>query len=69
MHGMFADLPVVLPHVRGGRLAALGVTLGHPAPALPDVPTLAESGYPDVIAVNWFCLPAFMIGTSPRSSG
>lgn len=41
---MFSDIPPALQHVRSGRLRALGVTSRKRQPALPDVPTVAESG-------------------------
>ncbi|MFN3273303.1 MAG: Bug family tripartite tricarboxylate transporter substrate binding protein [Paracoccus sp. (in: a-proteobacteria)] len=51
---MFADLPVLLPHVKAGNLRALAVAATERSDALPDVPTTAEAGYPDVIAENWY---------------
>jgi tripartite-type tricarboxylate transporter receptor subunit TctC len=53
---MFADLPVLLPQIRGGTLRALGVGSRKRAPTLPDVPTLDEQGIPDVYADNWYAL-------------
>ena len=38
--------PTVLPHVRSGRLVALAVSGAHRSPVLPEVPTVAEAGYP-----------------------
>ncbi|MEO8279265.1 MAG: tripartite tricarboxylate transporter substrate binding protein [Ideonella sp.] len=38
--------PTVLPHIRSGRLVALAVSGATRSPVLPDVPTVAESGYP-----------------------
>jgi tripartite-type tricarboxylate transporter receptor subunit TctC len=55
--GIF-DVPVVLPHIRAGKLKALAVTSAKRAPPLPDVPTTAEAGYPGVISDNWYGLVA-----------
>lgn len=43
----------VMPHIRSGKLRSLGVTSGQRWPALPEVPTLAEQGYPDIVLVEW----------------
>ena len=42
----FSPLPVALPHVRSGRLRALAVTSKKRVDVVPQVPTVAESGYP-----------------------
>lgn len=49
-----------LPHIRAGRLRALAVTTLKRSPALPDLPTLHESGYPNYEAAAWYgmLLPA-----------
>jgi tripartite-type tricarboxylate transporter receptor subunit TctC len=55
---MFDNLPPSLPHIRAGKLRALAVTTSERAPALPDVPTVAESGLPGFEASSWFGLLA-----------
>ena len=51
---MFDNLPSALPHVKSGKLRAVAVTSTKRAPALPDVPTIAESGVPGFEATSWF---------------
>jgi tripartite-type tricarboxylate transporter receptor subunit TctC len=48
------NLPSVLGHIQDGRLRALAVTTEVRSPALPDVPTTAEAGYPEILATAWF---------------
>lgn len=50
---MFADGPSAVPHLKGGKVRALGV--GNPVRSsmLPDVPTIAESGLPGYEAYSW----------------
>ena len=55
---MFDTLASTLAHVQSGRLKILAVTGAQRAPQLPDVPTLAESGAPDVEGVGWLGLYA-----------
>jgi tripartite-type tricarboxylate transporter receptor subunit TctC len=55
--GIF-DIPVVLPHIRAGKLKAVAVTSAKRASSLPDVPTTPELGYPKVISDNWYGLIA-----------
>lgn len=43
---MFIALPPTLPHIRAGKLAPVAVGSARRSPALPDVPTVAESGLP-----------------------
>jgi tripartite-type tricarboxylate transporter receptor subunit TctC len=52
------NLPSVLGHVRDGRLKPLALTATERSPALPDVPTTGETGYPAVQATAWFGVQA-----------
>jgi tripartite-type tricarboxylate transporter receptor subunit TctC len=61
---MFDNIVPVTPHIKAGKLKALAVTTKLRAPTLPDVPTMAESGYPNFEAVAWFGLLA-PAGTPP----
>jgi tripartite-type tricarboxylate transporter receptor subunit TctC len=54
----FTGAPTVIPHVRSGRLRALAVSSAQRLPALPDVPTVAESGYPGFEADQWYGIVA-----------
>jgi tripartite-type tricarboxylate transporter receptor subunit TctC len=53
--GIF-DVPVLLGHIRAGKLKALAVTSAKRTQALPDVPTTAEMSYPSVTSDNWYGL-------------
>ncbi|MBV9078875.1 MAG: tripartite tricarboxylate transporter substrate binding protein [Methylobacteriaceae bacterium] len=53
---MFDNLPSAVEQVRGGNLRALAVTSSTRSPAIPEVPTLAESGLPGFEATSWFAL-------------
>jgi len=53
--GIF-DVPILLGHIRSGKLKALSVTSASRAPTLPSVPTTAEGGYPNVTSDNWYGL-------------
>jgi len=52
----FPSMPSVLPHIKGGRMIALAVAGGKRAPALAEVPTVAESGLPGFEASTWYPL-------------
>jgi tripartite-type tricarboxylate transporter receptor subunit TctC len=54
----FTGAPVVIPHLRSGRLRALAVSSSQRLAALPDVPTVAESGYPGFEADQWYGIVA-----------
>jgi tripartite-type tricarboxylate transporter receptor subunit TctC len=53
--GIF-DVPVLLGHIRAGKLKALAVTSAKRTQALPDVPTTVEMSYPNVTSDNWYGL-------------
>lgn len=55
---MESSLATTLQHIRSGKLKALAVTSPARAKALPDVPTVAESGYPGFAVETWFGLIA-----------
>ncbi|HWH41231.1 MAG TPA: tripartite tricarboxylate transporter substrate binding protein [Usitatibacter sp.] len=56
---MMSDtVPGLLTQVRGGKLRALGVAIPQRSPFMPDVPTLAEQGYPGFESVGWIGLAA-----------
>ena len=55
---METSLATTLQHIRSGKLKALAVTSPTRAKALPDVPTVAESGYPGFAVETWFGLVA-----------
>jgi tripartite-type tricarboxylate transporter receptor subunit TctC len=61
---MFDNLPSSLALIKAGKLRALAVTSTTRAPALPDVPTVAEAGVPGFEASSWFGLLA-PAGTPP----
>lgn len=58
VQSMFDNAPSALPHVQAGRLRAIAVTSAERSPLLPDVPTLAESGFPGLEVQSWFALAA-----------
>ena len=50
---VFSNLPESLPHIQSGKLRALAVTAVARDPLLPNVPTTAEAGLPDLVVENW----------------
>jgi len=52
------NMPSCVGHIRDGRLRALAVTGAGRSPVLPDVPSVAESGWPDFEATSWFGVQA-----------
>jgi tripartite-type tricarboxylate transporter receptor subunit TctC len=61
---MFSNRIGALPHIRSGKLRALGVADSVRSPQLPDVPTFAEAGYPDLKVLVWSGIMA-PAGTPP----
>lgn len=51
---MFEPLQSLLPHIKAGKIRAVAVSSSARSPAIPDVPTIAESGYPGFEAVAWW---------------
>jgi tripartite-type tricarboxylate transporter receptor subunit TctC len=50
----FLDLPAILPHIKSGALRPIALGAPQRAPTVPDVPTTAELGMPEVLAENWY---------------
>lgn len=61
---MFSPMPVVLPYVRDGRLRGIAVTSLKRAASVPEIPTVAESGYPGFDVTIWYAVLA-PAGTPP----
>jgi tripartite-type tricarboxylate transporter receptor subunit TctC len=53
---IFANIPGLLGTIRSGQMRALAVTTAERVPALPDVPTMVESGLPNFQNASWFSL-------------
>lgn len=61
---MFGSMPPTLPHVRSGRLRALGISSLKRSTLVPDIPTIAEAGVPEFEVVTWYGVMA-PAGTAP----
>ncbi|ANN78627.1 Bug family tripartite tricarboxylate transporter substrate binding protein [Bordetella flabilis] len=61
---MFDNTPNVLPHIKAGKMRALAVTGAKRSPLAPDIPTVAEQGYPGFAVSVWYGLAA-PAGTPP----
>ena len=49
----FVGTPIAIPHMKSGRLKALGVSTAKRSPEMPEVPTVAEAGVPGYEAIVW----------------
>ena len=56
IHYAFETMTAATPHVKGGKLHAIAQTRAKRAKSYPDVPTMAESGYPGFEATTWYGL-------------
>jgi len=50
----FPTMTVAHPHIVSGRLRALAVIAAKRSPALPEIPTMSEAGYPSVTLTSWY---------------
>jgi len=55
---MFDAIPATRPHIQSGKLRGLGIATSQRSPFLPDLPTIAEAGYPGFEAVGWIGIAA-----------
>jgi tripartite-type tricarboxylate transporter receptor subunit TctC len=53
---MMTTPPPLMPFVRDGKLKTLAITSSTRHPALPEVPTLAEAGFPNLEVIGWFAV-------------
>ena len=58
VHMVFLDLPVLLPQVQAGKVKPIAIGSKRRVPSLPDVPTTAEVGLPQIEAENWYGMVA-----------
>jgi tripartite-type tricarboxylate transporter receptor subunit TctC len=58
VEALFGSLPAVLPHAKSGRVRPIAVGTPKRSPSLPDVPTVAESGFPGFDASLWLAIMA-----------
>lgn len=49
----FQNMGTVATQIRAGRIRALGITAKARSPQFPDLPTMAEAGYPDLVVTSW----------------
>ena len=51
---MFDSMPSAVPHLRAGTVRAIAVSSTERSAAFPEIPTMAEQGYPQIGSTNWF---------------
>lgn len=54
VHTLFIGIPAPAPHIKTGRLRGLAVIAPQRSPTLPDVPTVAEAGMPNLDVTTWY---------------
>ena len=54
IESMFDSLPSAVPHLRAGTVRGIAVSGPERSPAFPDIPTMAEQGFPQITSTNWF---------------
>lgn len=64
----FCDVATALPQVKAGKALALAVSVRERLATLPDVPTLAESGFPDFDVASWIAIWSTQASTPPAVS-
>ena len=62
---LFVSIPAVLPYIKAGRLRALGITTLKRTASAPEIPTIAEAGFPDYDVPSW--LGALVPAKTPPS--
>jgi tripartite-type tricarboxylate transporter receptor subunit TctC len=55
---MLDSLPSAAPHIRAGKVRALALSGEQRNPAFPDLPTMKEQGFPELVSYSWFGLSA-----------
>ncbi len=64
VNGVIVDVAIMVEQIKAGKVKVMGMTAAERSPFLPDIPTLAEQGYPQVVADNWTGL--FAPAKTPR---
>jgi len=54
IESMFDSLPSAAPHIRSGTMRGIAVSGPQRSPTFPDIPTIAEQGYPSIVTTYWF---------------